>query len=708
MFFDLFSPKRQLAMKTKLLALSLALAAALVPVTSRAETEVSFEFFYNNLSPHGEWVEVGDYGTCWRPNRVDEDWSPYTDGYWTYTDAGWTWVSYEDFGDICYHYGRWVRADEVGWCWVPDYEWGPAWVSWRQTDEHIGWAPLPPEARWRPSVGFSVWVDDHYDIGPDYYNFCPVVSFGAPIIRHVCVPRVSVINIFARTVNITNISFNSYSNSVFCGGPNYTVINQRLVNPIPTLKIVKNTTIINNNYTIIRNKKVVGNTLQVFAPRIVEKSAANGIKPKITKVVAKEKVDKGWKLLQNPTQAKELRAKVKEESKGLTPDTAPAKPVQVADLKPVPTKADINAPSPVTIDRRKGKAKEKGVASLPPGTSGDGRRPEKTPGNADANKLADDMKKAEQLAPSGQAEDPAKVVNQPPAHGASGGSKTDKLSKKEKKELRELAEQREKAEKAQTPNAAPAIPLQKPFDEDRGPVNSPANIVKEKGKNGEAGKMRDLDKDGVADRLERQQAQKEQQEALRQKQLAEKAERDRLETQRMLQQERDASQKAQKKAAQAELKKQLGEQNQNQQRADIEARRRQIEAQKAASDRQERHRASEEAQKAQRLQIQRQQQAEMQQRQLQIQRQQAEVHRQAQMQRQAEARQRQMQVERQQQIQIQRQQQQREAARQMQAQQRQQQMFQQQQPRGGENVPQNGKGKKLSQEELKALQQRGF
>ena len=83
-------------------------------------------------------------------------------------------MSYEDFGDIVYHYGRWVRVQDEGWCWVPDTDWGPAWVSWRNNDEYVGWAPLPPEARFEAEVGFSTWVDDTYDIGPGYYRFCRV------------------------------------------------------------------------------------------------------------------------------------------------------------------------------------------------------------------------------------------------------------------------------------------------------------------------------------------------------------------------------------------------------------------------------------------------------------------------------------------------------------------------------------------------------
>ena len=55
----------------------------------------------------------------------------YADGYWAYTDVGWTWISYEDFGWATYHYGRWASLADYGWVWFPgsDLEWGPAWVS---------------------------------------------------------------------------------------------------------------------------------------------------------------------------------------------------------------------------------------------------------------------------------------------------------------------------------------------------------------------------------------------------------------------------------------------------------------------------------------------------------------------------------------------------------------------------------------------------
>lgn len=364
-------------MKIKHLALALtALVLGFAPRAARADEEVSFQFFYDTLSPLGEWVQVGDYGDCWRPNDVDEDWAPYTDGYWSYTDAGWTWVSYEDWGGITYHYGRWVRTDEVGWCWVPDYEWGPAWVSWRNNEEAIGWAPLPPEAHWRASVGISTWCDDTYDIGPGCYTFCPIVEFGAPLIRSVCYPRSRNVFFIGSTVNITNITYNSYHNVVFCGGPNFVFINERAHRHIPSLKLV-----IGGNFNrgghAWTNARNVGNTLQVYAPKIVNNNTTIINKPKITKIVNKTQVNKGWNLVKDQNERQKIRTQIKEQNKGLTAENSPAKPVKADDLKHLPEKADPQAPSPVAITN-KGGGKDRNGDGIPdnrPGKPGVGNGP---------------------------------------------------------------------------------------------------------------------------------------------------------------------------------------------------------------------------------------------------------------------------------------------------------------------------------------------
>ena len=213
----------------KTFVLVLALAAAVLsgsPVSSGyaqpAGGEISFQLFYDSLSPYGNWVYTEDYGYCWNPS-VEEGWRPYTDGSWAYTDGGWTWSSNEPWGWATYHYGRWVETSDSGWLWVPGTEWAPAWVSWRTGDEYVGWAPLPPEAEWRPSYGFGTGIDVAFNIPPAYYNFCPTASFCAPYVRPHCLPRGRNIGIFNNTVNVTNIAVTNVNNNtvIFNKGPDY-------------------------------------------------------------------------------------------------------------------------------------------------------------------------------------------------------------------------------------------------------------------------------------------------------------------------------------------------------------------------------------------------------------------------------------------------------------------------------------------------------
>lgn len=98
----------------------------------------------DDLNNYGDWVRVPTYGDAWRPSVV-EDWMPYENGYWTYSDAGWTWISYEPFGWIVYHYGYWYNDPNYGWVWIPsDNNWAPARVDWINYGDFVGWAPMPP------------------------------------------------------------------------------------------------------------------------------------------------------------------------------------------------------------------------------------------------------------------------------------------------------------------------------------------------------------------------------------------------------------------------------------------------------------------------------------------------------------------------------------------------------------------------------------
>jgi hypothetical protein len=125
---------------------------------------IDVDYFYEALAPHGEWIELAPYGWVWSPEGVDPDWKPYSQGWWVYTDYGWTFASDEPWAWAVYHYGRWLDTDDYGWVWVPGTEWGPAWVAWRYGDDYVGWAPLPPHIGWSASTGLLIGTFN-FDIG---------------------------------------------------------------------------------------------------------------------------------------------------------------------------------------------------------------------------------------------------------------------------------------------------------------------------------------------------------------------------------------------------------------------------------------------------------------------------------------------------------------------------------------------------------------
>ena len=135
--------------------------------------DVTQEYDIPDLNMYGDWVVVAHYGRVWRPSVV-EGWRPFYHGHWAYADEGWTWISYEPFGWITYHYGNWYPSPEFGWVWIPGHgTWSPARVQWVQYGDYVGWAPLAPAGvRWgRPweRSQFDVWAVVHTnDIDRDY------------------------------------------------------------------------------------------------------------------------------------------------------------------------------------------------------------------------------------------------------------------------------------------------------------------------------------------------------------------------------------------------------------------------------------------------------------------------------------------------------------------------------------------------------------
>jgi hypothetical protein len=168
---------------------------------------VSFQTFYDELAPYGDWVNDRDYGYIWIPD-VGPNFQPYsTNGYWTMTEYGNTWVSNYSWGWAPFHYGRWEYNNHYGWAWIPDYEWGPAWVNWREGSGYYGWAPLGinisinlPMNLWvfvGSSNIYSNRLDRYYVHHRNYNNFYRLLSYASVVptmslkLNHSCSPRSS-------------------------------------------------------------------------------------------------------------------------------------------------------------------------------------------------------------------------------------------------------------------------------------------------------------------------------------------------------------------------------------------------------------------------------------------------------------------------------------------------------------------------------------
>jgi hypothetical protein len=137
------------------------------PQSYGPKAAVSMQVFYDQLSPHGMWVNYSPYGYVWVPN-VGWGFSPYaTSGNWVFTSYGWTWHSYYSWGWAPFHYGRWFYDSMYGWMWVPDTVWGPAWVVWSTGGGYCGWAPLAPK------VSVSVAISGGYIVPRDQWVFVP-------------------------------------------------------------------------------------------------------------------------------------------------------------------------------------------------------------------------------------------------------------------------------------------------------------------------------------------------------------------------------------------------------------------------------------------------------------------------------------------------------------------------------------------------------
>ncbi len=221
---------------------------------------VSFQSFYDLLSPVGEWIQISkdevdeDMGDgkgqsyssnsdednlvfIWKPSGAATDWKPYTDGQWVFTSRGWVWYSNESWGWAVYHYGRWWHSQRFGWVWMPGYVWAPAWVIWRVEENHVGWCALSPRAKWQIETGINEY-NYRYRYNDADWVFVNKTSFVNDIAPSTLVPSSENKNLVAGSKSVLNI--HAENDAVVNTGPNPADIEKATGVPITsrTLKYV--------------------------------------------------------------------------------------------------------------------------------------------------------------------------------------------------------------------------------------------------------------------------------------------------------------------------------------------------------------------------------------------------------------------------------------------------------------------------------------
>ncbi len=231
-------------MKNSKIFLLLAFLTAGLLLGQKAQAQrggaVSFQYFYNELSPYGNWTSHSRYGSVWTPYDVGRNFQPYgTDGRWVMTEFGNTWVSDFPWGWATFHYGRWFYDDYLGWAWTPGYEWGPAWVDWRSNNDYYGWAPMWPGVR----IGVS------FNIPLNYWVFIPRRQLFNRNVFGYCVPRYRYNSFFGRTTVINNYFYNDNRNYQYSYGPSRGEVERVTRGNVPTYRAED----IRNNRTAANN-----------------------------------------------------------------------------------------------------------------------------------------------------------------------------------------------------------------------------------------------------------------------------------------------------------------------------------------------------------------------------------------------------------------------------------------------------------------------
>ncbi|HXC04968.1 MAG TPA: DUF6600 domain-containing protein [Bacteroidia bacterium] len=254
-----------------ILILTISLCTVVLPAQ---RASVSFQVFYNELSPYGTWIDYPSYGYVWTP-YAGADFIPYsTAGHWVWTDEGWLWLSDYAWGWGPFHYGRWLYDDYYGWLWIPGNDWGPAWVCWRSAPGFYGWVALGPVS------GIDIfWGYNYY--GPrQNWVYLPARYIADPNPSRYYGPRGDNSTFLKNSTVISRTSAGTTSHTRYISGPDRASVEKASGTTLTPVHLSERTTpghtLQNNNLSLYR-PSVNRNAADKPAPSHI--SNRNAIKP---------------------------------------------------------------------------------------------------------------------------------------------------------------------------------------------------------------------------------------------------------------------------------------------------------------------------------------------------------------------------------------------------------------------------------------------
>ncbi|MBS1737685.1 MAG: hypothetical protein JSS98_13920 [Bacteroidetes bacterium] len=310
---------------------------------------ISYQTFYDQLSPYGMWVNYPGYGYVWSPSL--SGFRPYySNGQWAYSSYGWTWVSNYNWGWAPFHYGRWMDDPFYGWLWVPGYEWAPAWVAWRGGGDYYGWAPIGP------GFGFNSYGSIPYD----NYCFVPRRYINSPRINNYYIDRRKNVTIINNTTIINNNI--TYNKNIINAGPSVRDVEQATNSTIRPAQIVNRRTPGESN---LSNGKIA-----IYKPAITE-SVENKNEAKPTRVFSTDQLSRTREAQKLPSASSQNGVRKMDGSKNIELAPPQKENIENNDIrrnpqseeprtnnlpKPLPqklpAKVDNNSGSPVPINEK--------------------------------------------------------------------------------------------------------------------------------------------------------------------------------------------------------------------------------------------------------------------------------------------------------------------------------------------------------------------